>query len=603
MLVILRTSVRTARFSMLVGVFLAASGCTSLFQANSKKDSGGSENPPRVTKKHSAVAPTFQHGFGQTVDAFGLVDQLDVKQLKPGSLTSKEHETLTKAPPPSLIYTGDTLLLSECSAAPSGAKHVSELWTQSYLLDLFAPDLDLFGTALSSLEESDSRGVYRPANPVHPNLVTRLKAGTDPLLWTLNGIRFRFTDRKTLIPDAPLHVDAQIKLNYELDKYRAGADRTIQSASFIHSIAISPSSVDALLLDVLRLSRDQTKVGCDIFKILNKYIANQGLRKNDSPRSSYFFLHTNIFDGLEGINEWRFTEHKMVINDRYAFTKETQEALEQGIQGTLASMWETHAQSTGQAATTPGFVSQSSSNSQRVIMGPYDNPITEKSQYRALRIVPMAFPHFYLKNETTGEVALAEDVDPVMLWFSGTNTDENQNEGSPGAVRLLLNSDGTPYVPVQNFLSTGMTIAPDIPFDPQWQNPAFRHEELFTCAQCHTRQVSNTIDGETGKLKKIAFMNFRHIGYGDGNNRRCDAAMGATRVNFRASLSPFLLDAANGWEINGLAKNPGRAHPPKNDAAFERNNTERDTGSLDNFRCLDIGTNPDILFPQSGGAQ
>lgn len=268
------------------------------------------------------------------------------------------------------IYTGKALVIDDAcfswntTALQKSYKHLGHLLQQATLLSLYAPEGQAYAWhqgAIKSLEETQTEGVHRPTTAVIEQAVRRLGQGaSNPNAWVLNGVRFRVREK-------PM----QIKINYELDMHKVAPDKSIASASIIHSIAI-PEALEAEFLKALRgIPQDQTKSGCYVYRLLGYFL----------QKGSYFFWHANIFDTKSDINEWRFTEAKVVAND---FTENA------------------------------------------VVAGPYDIVPGAAKAGDVLRIVRMSFP--YYTSDAAGNLTKTNDP-PLLLWFSGNKTDLNTKPG------------------------------------------------------------------------------------------------------------------------------------------------------------------------------
>jgi hypothetical protein len=233
-------------------------------------------------------------------------------------------------------------------------------------------------------------------------------------------------------------------------------------------------------------------------------------------RSAYSFLHTRVLDLADDVRQWRFTEIKPVVNDLTT-------------------------SSTGRSGA---------------------------DALRRLRIVPMSFPFFTTKDESSSEMELAA-VEPLGIWFSAatlTGADEDDSGGSANFARtVLLRPDGSA---------------------PEKDHPAFKNDDAFTCAGCHMRRVSTEIDPATGRLAAIPHMKMRHIGRGDGagSNGPCNALMRYRRSAEDVALSDFLLVSANGYALAGL--DGAASHPPAAVAAAGPG------GGLDAYRCFADNADP-----------
>lgn len=621
------------KFQMLCGktlprTMLTAIISVSLVACSVSNNKGKSSDKGRTDPKAVKSEPTFHHGFGGDPDTFKLIDRMDTREL---AILVKDEEAAKKiqtGPKPSLIYTGKSLGLKDCSIAPKGADHIAEIWRQEYLVNLFvAPGLGI-QKAMESLQEVDARGNFRPFSPIHPKLVERLKDGVKDDFWVLNAIRFRIADPSsvdvTVDSDGGLERQAvpvmgQIKLNYELDRFASKTDPTIASASFIHSIAINKEYIGEFIKDVFSVTQEPESSGCAVLAILNKYIRSQGLKVGQTPRGSYFFLHTNIFDTQTGINEWRFTEHKLVTDDLELFTEENyvkkrralltelKDAFDKGtlkykIQGNLSN----HTQEENSDAnnndsispscpmnfiTCPKILMDQESKDlesalpddlrevqlKRKVMGAHESPLGLKDPNLALRLTKMSFPRHYV-TEDFDHLELAQDKEPLTIWFSGTLTDFGNNP----TVRDL-NYDLVSF-------KDGSSV--------DGGHPVRRHEETKTCAQCHASNHDTRFDPKSLKLGDIASMNFRHIGFGDGGNRRCNPFFGLVRGEFKASLSTYLLKTANGFDMNGysskaLRKVPDRMGPF---AAFDGSFFAPETG-IDMVRCFNVDGSENSVKP------
>jgi hypothetical protein len=572
---------------------------------------------PYVTAEDFGTLPHYSHGYNGDTPAFQLVDQLATehsqKVIKEKyAVTDAELEQWRKQPP-SLIYSGKLLALDGCSQEKSkGAKHLAEIWTQEYLLKLFShKDIDWFVQAMKSLQEEDSRAMFRPRNAVHPTLIARLGNGIDPKRWILNAIRIRIADRGTtdigegnklneitkskddpgnirvedLPPDAVL---AQIKLNYELDLFNSTADKSIRFFANIYSLAILPSSVDEFTVDALRISQDPKKSGCDLLDLLNKYARNLNLPEGATPRSSFFFMHTNSLDKSKEVDEWRFAELKPVTNDSIEYGKRAE--MEKRVKENLLNEWmrgRVNQIDFSKGAEDPNFdkidfsgiaamLEKLTISGNRHIYGPFDTPAGTNDIERALRIAPMAFPVFVAPSPFSDRIFLANNIPPINMWFSGTIIDQGQNsrEGMK-MISLLVDPNGK-EVPIQH--------------------PGRRHEETWTCAQCHARQVSNRLQSLPSQygalLDVVPFLNFRHIGFGDGGDKNCNAMFGAPREFFQPHLSEYLMEVAGGAKIHDSVTN----FEQKGKLEIQEANISK-TGGLDYFRCQ--GNRNDFAEPDA----
>lgn len=419
------------------------------------------------------------------------------------------------------LFTGAALRFDQSCAKsiPEDVSYLAEIWTQPLLLSIFSGGDDWFMSALQSLQESSQNGEYqRPTSPVHPNLISRLNFGTNPNLWILNAVRFR-----------PFNDEVQIKLNYELDVTEAvikkisddpnsGTDfttRSIVSASMIHSIAITPGYVEEFKRDVQAIGTAQDKSACKILRILNKYIANEGLDMSSPLRSSYFFLHSNIFDLSENVNEWRLTELKVVKGD----TKIQPATVTPSVMG-IPMMF-------------PGASPTTTANQAppRIVMGTYDNQMGMVDHERRLRLVPMKFKKYYAVG-TVGDIEEATDKDPENIWFSGSRADVGDTTNMR-VINLLYDKQSGQPISNKNHL-------------------AFQHDETFTCAQCHGRRTLGRVTSDMTVLPEAPAMQFRHIGFGDGGNdtASCNGFWGVMRSGIKPSLSPYLTNLANAAAIN-----------------------------------------------------
>lgn len=515
---------------------LLFSACTQAGRGKNIPQKSGKTSPilgddkpaaqPGEVAKIVATSPSIEHGFGRFFLANEVLENVEAK--------------LNGVPQ---IFTGSTLSLDPSCRPREDIQHISEYWTQAFLLSLFSgTSANWLQSAVESLQETAEAGSqFRPTKPIHPNLVARLGLGaSSPNMWVLNGIRFRF-DKVV-----------QIKLNYELDILESMAASSIPSASLIHSIAVNPKYVEDLIKDLRQASGSGTLVGCNLFSILSKYVLSDGLSQGMTPRSSYFFMHSNIFDVSEGINEWRFAEFKPVYNDTRPYDQQTfdtfksdlMRSIEKALMGTKAE------------ANLVAEMAKLTFDYRRIPPSPYAFTILDGSEGARLRVVPISFPIFNPTED--GKIALDQTKSPISIWFSGSKTDFGETESSEGStarVELLRNVDGS--VPSED-------------------HPARRFDETLTCAQCHARRVGIDV-GSNGKLKEIARMNFRHIGFGDGGNRLCNAYWGVPRVNYRADLSSYLLRIANaeslyGYEIKGTKSFASKVDAPSDQGEqFEMN--------------------------------
>jgi hypothetical protein len=595
-------------------------GCSVVTKNIQSASSSKGRTDPKAVKSD----PAFHHGFGGDPDTFKLIDRMDTSELANLVKDEEVAKKIQTGPKPSLIYTGKSLGLKDCSIAPNGANHIAEIWRQEYLVNLFvAPGLGI-QKAMESLQEVDARGSFRPFSPVHPKLIERLKGGSKDDFWVLNAIRFRISDPSSVdvainnsggLERQSVPVMGQIKLNYELDRYAAKTDATIASASFIHSIAINQEYIGEFIKDVFSIKQDPNLSGCEILALLNKYIRSQGLKVGQTPRGSYFFLHTNIFDTQSGINEWRFTEHKLVTDDvdlfseenyvvkRRAFLSKLKEAYDNGNLKYKSSNEASSVQASQIAddsiltSCPRGFITcptismdpeskdieaslpENLRNIQlgRQIMGAHDSPVGIKHPNLSLRLTKMIFPR-HVVNDDFNHLELAQDKEPLNIWFSGTLTDFGKNPTVSDVNYDLIT------------LKNGAAV--------DGNHPVRRHEETKTCAQCHASNHDTSFDPKSLKLGEIASMNFRHIGFGDGGNRRCNPFFGLVRGDFKASLSTYLLKTANGFDINGYSSKAVRKVPDKMApfAAFNGFSNEPETG-IDVMRCFNVDGSKDSVKP------
>jgi hypothetical protein len=288
-----------------------------------------------VEIKHKAQMHS-QHGFGFNLTAQEISSAFDPSKVPPSVASPEEAENAKRLPTPSAVYSGRSLALDKClsagfggnstqaelarAAMPPNARHLSEILTQSYLMELYGPGQRWFESGLMSLEEWDPDAVIRPRDPVHPFLRKRLGRAVDPGpdYWKLAAVSFRVGDRAALSEIASSRpILGQIKIAYLLDGRAAEAHSSIISAAFIHSIVIHPDYYDEFIYDLLTIRQDISVAGCDVFRIVDKYVRNNGANQGQKPRSYYFFAHTNIFDDFDPIpvHEWRFTELKPVAHD------------------------------------------------------------------------------------------------------------------------------------------------------------------------------------------------------------------------------------------------------------------------------------------------
>jgi hypothetical protein len=590
------TLVKDKRFTTL-GLFalFMTLHCSSPIEVRAPTDSLDFKISKRneVRREEVSSESRFQHGYDGERSALSLVDQLAIEH-KAGKLRETQGVSATeidqwRVSPPSLIYSGPLLGLQNCAglSETQNARHMAELWTQDYFLRLFSGDqIDWF---------------FQAMHATHRTIVSRLKKGINPAFWSMNAVRFRIADRGTLniggdqpaeqVPtalptssqenpalqtdDLPLNtVEAQIKINYELDLLRAETDPTLHFFAAIHSIAITPTYVNEFIVDIMRIRQDPDLCGCDILNVLNKYVRNTGLKYGDPPRSSYFFMHTNALDKMDSVDEWRFAELKPVTNDYMDFAKRGE--VEERVKQNLATNWMKHRIRTidprkgdpdfesidylamGQ------FLQKLTISGNRKIFGPFDTPAGLNDAERALRIVPMSFPVFVAPSPYSDRIVLATNVKPISIWFSGTIIDHGRN-ARDGLKRINLLVD-----------PNGNEVA--------IQHPGRRHEQTWTCAECHARQVSNrlqSVPGYNGALLDIVpFMNFRHIGYGDGGDKNCNGMFGVTREFFQPFLSEYLLEVANGYAIHKAA-----ADYRKKGTLEIQNPGLGTAGKLDYFRC------------------
>jgi hypothetical protein len=580
--------------SMLVaGLLLTFCACS---RTEVKKiDRTRSPNAVAVTPRMMASDPMFQHGYGQSASAFSLVDQLSIARLKDNILAnqniSEDDFERWRADSPSLIYTGRLLALQNCSdlALTKSAPHLAELWTQDYLLKLYSgPQVNWFFQAMKSLEERDPGALIRPRDPVHHGLVTRLGKGINPNLWALNAVRIRITDRATLVGEEKAIADsedtatraavetagsdgldlktasvpssivaAQIKLNYELDMLNSESDETIRFAAMIYSIAISSLYINEFILDVLQLDQNPATSGCSILRLLNKWVRNEGLAPNDPPRSSFFFAHSNILDRSPQVDDWRFAEMKVVSNDYMPFheRKNVDERIKKAmfIKWAESRLAKTNLSGGGDPNLNEidfkgmgELFEMISTSAHRRIAGPYETPVNQFDPLKALRITPMSFPVFVARSPFSDKIELATHIEPASMWFSGAFLDNvgASLEGST-PINLLRDIHGN---------------------NAPLQHPARRHEETWTCGQCHARQVGNQVQHVYSRfgtlLGFVPFLNFRHIGFGHGGEGDCNPMFGVPREFFETELSEYLLDIANGSKIHKSVidynKNPVR---------------------------------------------
>jgi hypothetical protein len=276
------------------------------------------------------------HGFGFNLTASQIPAALDATKLPPDLATPEQIAAVTANPAVSTIYSGPSLNLEQCLTAgfggssaqsalareafPPNSRHLSEIMTQDYLLDIYAPDQNWFQSALMSLEEWEPTAQIRPKTPTHPFLRARLKKANNPgpQFWKLGAVSFRVGDRSALLEQSDSQaVMGQIKISYHLDSRSSESDPSIISAVFIHSIGIQASYYDEFIFDLLTIRQQPTLSGCDVFRILDKYVRNNGASRSQPPRSFYFFAHTNIFDEFDPVpvHEWRFAELKPVWMD------------------------------------------------------------------------------------------------------------------------------------------------------------------------------------------------------------------------------------------------------------------------------------------------
>jgi hypothetical protein len=213
----------------------------------------------------------------------------------------------------------------------------------------------------------------------------------------------------------------------------------------------------------------------------------------------------------------------------------------------------------------------------RAIAGAHETPVTARRSNFALRIVPMLFPRFYVTDDFD-HLELATDKSPLSIWFSGTLSDFGSNPSSQGL--------GYDLITYKNGSSVGANHA------------VRRHEETKTCAQCHASNHDTKFDSKSLNLNEIASMNFRHIGFGDGGNRRCNPFFGLVRSDFKASLSTYLIKTANGAKMNGYADSDIRKVPDKM-APFgllDFTASGPETG-IDIFRCFNVDGSKESVKP------
>jgi|GEM_PF-4383779 len=169
----------------------------------------------------------------------------------------------------------------------SGRIFLPDRFTQSKLLASFSHGKDLFKTYIKSLEDTDTAKVRAPATPAHPILWQRLGGGTNPDKWQLNLVRFR-TDH--------------IKINFELPLITSEVDSSIEFAALIHAFRIPSNLVSQYQAEIAAMDQSPGKVACSLDAFLTKWL----------NLSEYFFIHSNIFDLVSTVKEWRFTEGKLV---------------------------------------------------------------------------------------------------------------------------------------------------------------------------------------------------------------------------------------------------------------------------------------------------
>jgi hypothetical protein len=321
------------------------------------------------------------HGFGFNLTASQIPAALDATKLPPDLATPEQIAALASNPAISTIYSGPSLNLDQCmnigfggsatqsqlarDAFPTGAKHLAEILPQDYLLDIFAPGQNWFQSALMSLEEWEPTAQIRPKDPTHAFLRARLKKANNPgsEFWKLGAISFRVGDRSALLEQSDSEaVLGQIKISYHLDSRTAESDPSIISAVFIHSIGIQASYYDEFIFDLLAIRQQPEFSGCDVFRIIDKYVRNNGASKTQTPRSFYFFAHTNIFDEFDPVpvHEWRFAELKPVWMDAPVDVRPVDDPLLVSIPTTRLSQFQSGLESlalAGMESTTTTFAS------------------------------------------------------------------------------------------------------------------------------------------------------------------------------------------------------------------------------------------------------
>ena len=244
-----------------------------------------------------------------------------------------------------LAYNG-TDFIGSCGAAEP--TFLPEIYSQKFILNPYSHGKKLFAQLISSWEKTDPEQVTAPATPAHPMIGRRLGNGTDPNNWMLNLIRFR---------------SDHIKMNYELPLLAAGADGTLEFAALIHAFKIPAHRIKEYQEDVSKLTGPTSATACLLRKTLDKWL----------PVAEYFFVHSNFFDLIAGVREWRFTEAKLV------------------------------------------------SNTNEILSGPSASASGLAGKNYALRMVMMAFP--YKQLDKSGSLVDSTDGKVYRTFWSGESTD------------------------------------------------------------------------------------------------------------------------------------------------------------------------------------